>query len=754
MKRFFFVLLCFQIGTLTASHSPYYYLLLFVMAIGISFLVITSKVSFRHGFFMVVILTVTIMSFGNYQANGKRLKAISGKSVNMKGTIQAYNDQEDLRLLKINEINHKSVRNCNIIIEAFHEGMKFSDTRVIEISGMMTLQMNVCRENPNVMSYATYLNSIGILGTGRIQNTGQTQEEYLVSESKVYSFRNLRIRMFQTIKVGINNLFDSEYKLYSGMILGSKKDMDRALYESFSLLGVSHILTVSGLHFGVLYVVIVWMCNFLKLTKRRTHGVVVLFFCGFLFIIGFKISAIRAASMCLLLIYSFYNKRPYDLLNILSMIGVFCLLFTPWMVINIGFQLSFSAVYAIGRVYPFVRGRVKGKSILYDLIILSLVIQVVSLPLTIYYWNRVYLLSALINTLVCVLIAFFYPISLLAISLNLINPFLASYFVRLGNLLESNLVFVVTIFSRMTFFSFLVPSPSFIVVGIWYGGIMYLELRKEFNIEVPYKIDICFGLIISLAVLLTPSSGRVIFIDVGQGDATLIVTENDERILIDTGLERSKDEIQDILLKNQISFVDYLIISHPHEDHFGGMSNLRHIGVGHVVYAQSFLDNEGFQCQLAKMEERGAKGICVEKGSEIQLTQSRCLFLNNSRDSENENNESLVVYFESHYLKILFTGDMEEDIEQELIQTIRPLDIDVVKVPHHGSKTSSTNDLIHWMNPEYGVISVGYKNRYNLPNQDVIKRYEQESVTIMRTDESGAISITLEENYELIEKGK
>lgn len=267
MKRLFFIILCYQIGLLLVLHNFDWRVLFIAVAAGTSFIAIATEINYQQGIIFVVVVAVTLMSYSNYMDNLKYIKALDGHMIHIEGQIEKYNANDESGILKINSINGEGVRNCRIIVEKIEGSVDFGGPWVLKINGLVTLRINSCRENPNVMSYNTYLNSVGVLGKAKVLKGVDRDTSYRIDPSRLYSIRNLRIRLFQEIRDGINQLFSSEYNLYSGMILGSKRDIDKGLYERFSLLGVSHILTVSGLHFGVLYIVILKVCSLFKLTS-------------------------------------------------------------------------------------------------------------------------------------------------------------------------------------------------------------------------------------------------------------------------------------------------------------------------------------------------------------------------------------------------------------------------------------------------------------------------------------------------------
>ena len=234
------------------------------------------------------------------------------------------------------------------------------------------------------------------------------------------------------------------------------------------------------------------------------------------------------------------------------------------------------------------------------------------------------------------------------------------------------------------------------------------------------------------------------FFDVGQGDATLIKTQN-TTVLIDGGNPSDSSYLYSFLKKNNINHIDYIIASHPHEDHIGGLSGvLNYSSVGAVYCSSTYYDSETFSEFKYYVESQGKK-ITVPYKNQYILTDDLLIeFFNTNNSDSHINNTSLVVKITFGEYSFLFTGDIEYDAEKKILDKDYNLNSTVLKVAHHGSDTSSCYSFIREVMPEYAVISTA--GLYNTPDENVLSRFEDAGAEIFRTDLNGLITIKCTSN--------
>lgn len=234
------------------------------------------------------------------------------------------------------------------------------------------------------------------------------------------------------------------------------------------------------------------------------------------------------------------------------------------------------------------------------------------------------------------------------------------------------------------------------------------------------------------------------FIDVGQGDCTLIITPTGKHILIDTGTPDSESKLVDHLKEMDVETIDYLILTHPHADHIGGAAEvIDRFEIDKVIMPDVTTDTRTFYNVLEAIEQEGCEALLAESGSHYSVDGCTIDILGPvTPDEENLNNSSIVCKLTYGKTSFMFTGDMETDYEKELVSMYgNKLKSDVLKVGHHGSSTSSSEEFLTCVSADIGIISCGEDNEYGHPHSKIIKRLEKYGVSYLRTDKEGTVSL-------------
>ena len=237
-----------------------------------------------------------------------------------------------------------------------------------------------------------------------------------------------------------------------------------------------------------------------------------------------------------------------------------------------------------------------------------------------------------------------------------------------------------------------------------------------------------------------PTCGfEVHFIDVGQGDAALVLC-GDKTMLIDGGKPQASDIIYTYLKKMKIDYLDYIVSSHADDDHIGGLSApLATMNVGKVIAPEAGADTRSYQSFKSKIEEKNIEVIHPQPGTEMDFAESKIEFYGPITETSKSNNNSIVMKIIYGKTSFLFTGDAEREEEQDILQAGYDVSATVLKVGHHGSRYSTTYPFLRDVMPKYAVISVGADNYYGHPTEDTLSRLRDADVEVYRTDTQGDI---------------
>ncbi|MCR4944335.1 MAG: MBL fold metallo-hydrolase [Clostridium sp.] len=264
-------------------------------------------------------------------------------------------------------------------------------------------------------------------------------------------------------------------------------------------------------------------------------------------------------------------------------------------------------------------------------------------------------------------------------------------------------------------------------------------------IKITAILTLCFSLIFSLYGCENSSSDfkeelKVHFIDVGQGDCILL-QQGEFNMLIDGGDNKSEELIKNYLEKQKIKKLDYVVVTHVHEDHIGSLDYvINYFNIGKVYFPRQTTINKDFQKVLDACSDKNLYINSPKVGEEFKFGKASCTILSPSKENyEDINDSSIVIKVVLGHTSFLLTGDAGKEAEEEMVSNNLDLKADVLKIGHHGSKSGTTDKFLEKVNPKYAVISVEKNDDYSLPSESVMKRLKENDIAVYRTDESGSI---------------
>ena len=568
----------------------------------------------------------------------------------------------------------------------------------------------------------------------------------------------------QRLSDRINRIFPEPMApLLRGLLLGLRASLPEDTIEAFARSGVIHILAVSGLHVGFVLLIFWGMASLLRLPRRPFTLFVFAGIWLYAWVTGMKPPVIRAATMASLFLLARLLDRPVRSENLLAAAGLLLLAFRPGDVFLIGFQLSFAAVAGILYFYPRFKSLLHGvpplaaayrhRALRYllDLSLVSMAAQLGTLPFAIAYFGRVSLVALLSNLIVVPAVFVLVCLAFLALSLSVLSPGvtapLATLAGGLGNLI---------LWSTAKIASWPLASIDHWQPPWEYLLLAYLAFLLLLEWQHPRRrMGLILGILIIAnvtiwqAVLQGDRWLRITFFDVGQGDAALLEFPTGRTLLIDAGPLRPTDTGERILSpalrRRQIRSLDAVLLTHPHADHIGGMLSLiKTVDVRKILVADTSYPGRLFREILTQARQRHIQLRIVRRGQVLDDFAPAQVWIMgpspaDARRRTQLNHASLLVKVVYGQTTFLFTGDTERQGEMQSLAFANLLQADVLKVGHHGSRTSSSAPFLAFVRPQWSVLSYAGLNRYGFPDSGVVRRLNGLPSQVVGTAERGAV---------------
>ncbi len=570
----------------------------------------------------------------------------------------------------------------------------------------------------NLFNYRNYLLS------KNIKYISKNPKTKLIKKNK-----NIMYLMKNKIFNHINKLSTKSY-LFS-FVLGDNSYMDDGLKSNIRNLGISHLFAVSGMHVALILFVINLL--FKKFKYKELINIMFLFI--FLFLTNYTESLERCFLFILL---SFCNKKlKLNLSSVYILIISACILIliNPFVIYSIGFIFSFTITYFI-----LISKNILTGNYFIKLVKSSFICYLASIPVLATNFFKVNLLTPFYNVIFIPIVSFvIFPLGLLTF---FISPF---------NIVYEKVIYLfeklVLAFGNINVFNITLGKPNILLITLYYL-FLYLSLKKNYK----YLLAFILVFIININIKYFIKTPFITYLDVGQGDSSIIVFPYGKTIVIDTGglynnnYSIAENKIIPYLNSYGISKIDAVVLTHGDFDHMGEASKLiNDFRVEKVIFNCGEFNN--LETKLIKiLKQKNIKySSCI---NELNIDKHKLQFLN-TKEYEDENNNSNVIYIKLNGYKFMFMGDAGIEKENDILNKYNIRDIDVLKVGHHGSRTSSSKKFINKINQKYSIISVGENNRYGHPNKDALNILKDSK--IYRTDKQGSIMFNVKNNKLKIE---
>lgn len=627
------------------------------------------------------------------------------------------------------------------------------------------ITFNGVYNKPNVQrNYGGYDYSL-YLKTQNIYGTFDGSQIELKSKNKG-SFIQRGIISFKEYIKGIlkENLGEDEAELCIGLVIGDRTNLAKDIQEDFKTSNLTHMLAVSGSHFVYIILAVTYINKFLK-RKRLGQILMIIVIILFMNLTGNTGSVVRSGIMASLGIIAGIIHRKSDIWNNMAIAMLIQIIFNPYIIFDVGVQLSYGGVIGIVAFNKVVTNLIeqlsnKINNYIKESISVTISANIVIIPIMMYTFNTISLSFVISNLLAGAILGIIvlYAFALILLYMVLHN-FISPLFIIL-NLMLKILIYIAHICSLIPFSKIYVVTPNLILIILFYL-FLYLLVKKQKSRILSKKTIAFFTIAIIILNFIYPvlTSKRdnleINFIDVGQGDSTLIRVSN-KTILIDGGgssygetFDVGEQTLFPYLLDRGINTIDYVIVSHFDSDHCQGLNFImENMKVKNAIISSLGQESNEYDTFLSLAKKQNTNLIYVKKGDIIKIGDCtiKILFPDNEPITDNEKNNNAIVFkFLWKNISILFTGDIEEKAENKILSlysdNLEELKSTILKVAHHGSKTSTTKAFLEAVKPQIALIGVGEDNNFGHPNSGVIERLESIGCEIYRTDKYGEISI-------------
>nr|WP_209847143.1 DNA internalization-related competence protein ComEC/Rec2 [Paenibacillus sediminis] len=622
----------------------------------------------------------------------------------------------------------------------------------------------------------------------------------------------------------MDKLFDGRNAGYmKGLVIGISDDLDPETFAHFSKLGLTHVLAISGMHVAVYVGTLLFVLRRFRLTRETSLTIVIMLVPCYVLITGASPSVIRAGIMSMIGLYAARRGLLKDGLNILCASLLLLMFWNPYFLLNVSFQLSYivtaGLIIFVPRIYPLLSSLPKGAA---GAASVTLAAQLISFPLTIYYFNQFSWLSFIANfILVSFISCIVMPLGMASMLFGIVWISAGKCFAKPAEWLNEITFWLVEWLNQYDQFVMIWPSPSLAWILCYYV-LLYLILlmanrSKKSGEVIPTLPDetapltttslmngavsprnrkaALMGslLLIGFFRLLYTGyqqenmhgAGLVQFLDVGQGDSILVTTPSGLNMLVDTGgtvhfqkedeewrerkdpFEVGKKVVVPLLKKRGVHELEAVVLTHGDQDHIGGMlAVLENIPVRRILFNGTLSGTEVMEQIMTVAIDKHIPLYAVHEDLELKLDKyTRITFLYpETREQESstieksgeQNKHSIVMKMEMNRGLFLLTGDVESEGEQYILQNMNSSissfsssssshRVDIMKIAHHGSKTSTSEAWLKYWRPRVSVISVGASNTYGHPNPTVVNRISNEGSLIYRTDLHGEVQMKVKD---------
>ena len=541
------------------------------------------------------------------------------------------------------------------------------------------------------------------------------------------------------------------------LLLGERNRMNPGVTESLQRSGIYHLFAISGAHIAIISFFLFSLFKLFRAPSRLSYLLIMVFLLFYVFLVEGRPSVFRATIMTFAFLLGKLIWRSVNLINTISISAFILVLLNPFSLFNVGFQLTFAATLTIILFFPrIIKYLPKLPLKISEILALSLAAQLGVLPFVASSFNRITFSALILNFAALPLVALIMAAGYIFLPIAFLSPFLSRWLTQGINFLIDLLIGSSHLLDRFSFISYRIPTPHIITL-IGYFLFLYLlllppKIKRQRTVLALCFMAFCAVLIIHPFPSLSKNL-KLTFIDVGQGESILVEFPGKRKMLIDGGgfpegtFDVGENVVSSFLWRKGIKKINYLVLTHAHPDHLNGLKAVsKNFKIGEFWEAFSPSENEDYE-ELKKMLPESTATQRRFRGASLQEGRVKIEILHPEQKeftvSRIHNDDSLVLRITSGEISFLLPGDIGVPVEKDILEKFPGIRCQVLKSPHHGSLTSSSEDFLRSIAPRIVVISVGAGNVYGFPDNEVLERYERIGAKVYRTDIHGAVELTL-----------
>ncbi|NWQ40095.1 DNA internalization-related competence protein ComEC/Rec2 [Bacillus sp. EB106-08-02-XG196] len=750
----------FAIAAVLGVLTSLFFLPILLCSIIYVYLLHTYKKYSKQQLFIVICLFITFFLTGQHTITHNKTKLHD--SLTTFYLQYTENTKVDGDLLQVIAFDIKNKERLliryKIKTEAEKEALKDTNFygRLCYVTGVLT-EASIAK-NPNAFNYQKYLAAKQIYKIVELENNPLNK----CAEVKSTPLTIIKEVRFTGIKY-LEKHFPAEIAaLSAALIFGDRSMFDSEVLINYQKTGIVHLLAISGLHVSLLIGMVFYLGIRIGLTKQFMMNFLLVLLPIYAILTGASPSVIRAVLMLFIVLFVLRWKKPIklspiDAISLTLMIYVF---FSPLIILDAGFQLSFSVSYAIILSVPGILPRYQ--ETISSMVVISVIAQLAALPILLYHFFEISFISIAANLLYIPLFSFvflpgLYILYLIQLIFDDTPSFLINLFMKIITLANG----LIEKLADLSFAQLVTGRPNLLLFIIYMVIIVFIFLIWESGFHQKRKLQVIF---LAFALITFQNIwnwvnpfGEVTMIDVGQGDSILIhYPFGKGTYLIDTGgtilfeeeewkksakpFEVGRDVVVPFLKGKGITKLDKLILTHGDADHIGGaLAVLKEIEVTQILMPSVAEPSKSELSIIHEAKKRGIQIVMVADGSQWKNEMGLFYVLSPEENYQGERNSgSIAIMANIGGLNWFFGGDLDQAGEERIIKNYPNLQIDVLKAGHHGSKTSTSEQFINKIKPAISWISVGEYNRYGHPHTEVLEHLE--NTTVYRTDVHGAIT--------------